>query len=240
MSFVKRIVGSRTFQKAVGIMAAEYLRLVWMTTRFAMEPENFVEQAQADFPVIIGVWHGHHFLLPFMRAYVRGPHPFKVLVSRHRDGEINAIAAEHLGVGTIRGSGDHGPEFARKGGVGAFRHMLAALTQGASVALTADIPKVARIAGGGIVRLAAMSGRPIYLVAISTRNCIVLDNWDRTEISLPFGRGGIVGRGPIRVPADADAAALETARQTVEHELEAATLAARELARAPRRGLARG
>ncbi|HLH96919.1 MAG TPA: lysophospholipid acyltransferase family protein [Xanthobacteraceae bacterium] len=239
MSFVKRVVGSRMFQRAVGITAAEYLRLVWMTTRFAMEPEDFVDQAQSDFPVIVGVWHGHHLLLPFMRRYVRRPHVFKVLISRHRDGEINAIAAEHLGVGTIRGSGDHGPEFARKGGVGAFRQMLAALAQGASVTLTADVPKVARISGEGIVRLAAMSGRPIYLLAIATRNCIVLDNWDRTEISLPFGRGGIVGRGPIRVGADADADALERARQTVERELEAATLAARELARRPRRGLAR-
>ena len=240
MSLSKRLVGSRPFQKTVGIMAAEYLRLVWMTTRFAMEPENFVEQAEQDLPAIIGVWHGHHFLLPFVRSYMRGTHPFKVLISRHRDGEINAIAAEHVGIGTIRGSGAHGgPEFARKGGVGAFRQMLATLADGSSVTLTADIPKVARIAGEGIVRLAALSGRPIYLVAIATRNCIVLDNWDRSEVNLPFGRGGIVGRGPIRVAPDADADALEAARQTIQRELEAATLAARELAHRPRRGLAR-
>ena len=41
----------------------------------------------------------------------------KVLISRHRDGEINAVAAERLGIGTIRGSGTHGPDFAKKGGV---------------------------------------------------------------------------------------------------------------------------
>ena len=39
----------------------------------------------------------------------------KVLVSRHRDGEINAIAAERLGVGAIRGSGHHGSGFAPRG-----------------------------------------------------------------------------------------------------------------------------
>src|SRR6202011_1325859 len=160
MSLVKRLVGSRPFQRAVGIMAAEYLRLVWMTTGFTIEPEGFVEHAQFDFPVIVGVWHGQHYLLPFMR----GERAFKVLVSRHRDGEINAIAAEHLGIGTIRGSGDHGNEFARQG-VGAFRQILATLAQGCSVTLTADVPKVTRIAGLGIVRLAAISGRPIYLVA---------------------------------------------------------------------------
>src|SRR3984893_3877757 len=142
------------------------------------------------------------------------------VVSRHRDGEINAIAAEHLGIGTIRGSGDHGSEFARKGGVGALRQILATLAQGCSVTLTADVPKVTRIAGLGIVRLAAISGRPIYLVAIATRNRITLNNWDRTEINLPFGRGGIVGRGPFRVAGGADDETLEGARPT--HEREAA------------------
>jgi lysophospholipid acyltransferase (LPLAT)-like uncharacterized protein len=226
MSLVKRLVGSRVFQKAVGIMVAEYLRLVWLTTWFAVEPEGFLEHAGFDFPVIVGIWHGHHYLLPFMR----GGRAFKVLVSRHRDGEINAIAAEHLGIGAIRGSGDHGVEFARKGGVSAFRQMLAALAQGCSVTTTADVPKVARIAGRGIIQLAAISGRPIYLVAIATRNRVTLDNWDRTEINLPFGRGGIVGRGPFRIPADADAEALETARRTIETELNVATARAHQLA----------
>ena len=235
MSLVKRLVGSRPFQRAVGVMAAEYLRLVWTTTGFVVEPEGIVEQARADFPVIVGVWHGQHYLLPFMR----GDLAFKVLISRHRDGEINAIAAEHLGIGAIRGSGDHGVEFARKGGVGAFRQMLATLAQGVSVTLTADVPKVSRAAGPGIVRLAALSGRPIYLVAIATRNRVTLDNWDRTEINLPFGRGGIVGRGPFRVAHDADADALENARQTIQSALDGATLRAHELADQPRGGLAR-
>jgi hypothetical protein len=171
---------------------------------------------------------------------MRGERAFKVLISRHRDGEINAIAAQHLGIGAIRGSGDHGNEFARKGGVGAFRQMLATLAQGCSMTLTADVPKVARIAGSGIVRLAAVSGRPIYLVAIATRNRITLGNWDRTEINLPFGRGGIVGRGPFRVAADADADALEATRRTIETELNDATKRAHQLADQRRGGLACG
>ena len=235
MSLVKRLVGSHAFQKTVGIMAAEYLRLVWSTTWFVVEPAGFVEHAEFDFPVIVGIWHGQHYLLPFMR----GERAFKVLVSRHRDGEINAIAAEHLGIGTIRGSGDHGVEFARKGGVAAFRQIVATLAQGCSVTLTADVPKVTRIAGPGIVRLAALSGRPIYLVAIATRNRVTLDNWDRTEINLPFGRGGIVGRGPFRVAADSDGDALETARRTIETELAGATVRAHELADRTHGGAAR-
>jgi len=46
---------------------------------------------------------------------IKESHRAKVLISRHRDGEFNAIAVERLGIGTIRGSGDHGSAFHRKG-----------------------------------------------------------------------------------------------------------------------------
>jgi lysophospholipid acyltransferase (LPLAT)-like uncharacterized protein len=117
--------------------------------------------------------------------------------------------------------------------------MLATLAEGCSVTLTADVPKVSRVTGPGIVRLAGVSGRPIYLVAIATRNRITLDNWDRTEINLPFGRGGIVGRGPFRVAAGADDDVLEAARRTIESELADATTRAHVLADRPREGDAR-
>jgi lysophospholipid acyltransferase (LPLAT)-like uncharacterized protein len=220
MSWVKRLVGSRPFQHAAGLFAAEYLRLVWKTTRLVIEPEGIYERVDHDAPVIVAMWHGQHFLAPFIR---RAGDRAKVLVSRHRDGEINAIAAERLGVGAIRGSGHHGSGFVGKGGVNAFREMLGALEAGYSVALTADIPKVARVAGLGIVKLASASGRPIYPIAIATHWRVELDNWDRTTLNVPFGRGGGVAAEPLRVPANADDAALEQARRALEMALDAAT-----------------
>jgi lysophospholipid acyltransferase (LPLAT)-like uncharacterized protein len=232
MSWVKRLVGSRPFQKATGIVAAEYLRLVWKTTRLVIEPEGIYERVDRDAPVIIAMWHGQHFLAPFIRrAQDRG----KVLVSRHRDGEINALAVERLGIGAIRGSGNHGGGFIGKGGVSAFKEMLNALEEGYNVALTADIPKVARVVGLGIVKLASASGRPIYPIAIATRRRLELANWDRTAINLPFSRGGGVAGEPVRVPADADAAELETARRALEAALNAATARAYEIADQPRK-----
>ena len=77
-------------------------------------------------PAIIAMWHGQHFLTPFIKRN-DGSHRAKVLISRHRDGEINARAAEQLGIGTIRGSGAHNGEFHRKGGAAAFTEMLDAL-----------------------------------------------------------------------------------------------------------------
>jgi lysophospholipid acyltransferase (LPLAT)-like uncharacterized protein len=231
MSLLKRLTGSRPFQRIVGVTAAEYLRLVWKTTRFVYEPEDMYPHAESLMPVIIGMWHGQHFLASFLRRH----HPGKVLVSRHRDGEINAIAAEHLGGGTVRGSGAHGAEHQRKGGVGAFREMVDSLAQGYNIALSADVPKISRVAGLGIVKLASASSRPLFLVAIATRHRITLKNWDRSAVNLPFGRGAIVGVGPIYVPADADAATLESTRCLVEAELNKATARAYEIVDGPRR-----
>ena len=85
----------------------------------------------------------------------------------------------------------------------------------------------------GIIKLASVSGRPIYPIAIATRRRVVLDNWDRTAINLPFGRGGRVAGDPVRVPPDADGATLEAARRTLELALDAATARAYAIADRP-------
>ena len=225
MAFLKRFARSRLVQATVGIVAAEYLRFVWNTSRTVLEPADIYERIVPQMPIIIAMWHGQHFMVPFIR---RG-HPAKVLVSRHRDGEINAIAAARLGVGTIRGSGDTGGRFDLKGGVGAFQGMLATLEEGCSVALTADVPKVARVAGIGIVKLAQLSGRPILPVAVATSRRKVLDNWDRTAINLPFSRLAMVAGDPITVPSDPDGATLEASRQALEARLNRVSARALEL-----------
>src|SRR6266513_5044669 len=184
MRLLKRMTASRWFQVAVGVLAAEYLRLVWKTNRFVIEPPNGYERFDADPPGIAVFWHGQHLMTPFLSRR----HRVKVIISRHRDGEINAIAAERLGIGTIRGSGDHGSAFHRKGGVGAFKEMVRALAENYNVALTADVPKRARVAGLGIIMLARESGRPIMPFAMATSRFMRLNNWDRTTINLPFGR----------------------------------------------------
>jgi lysophospholipid acyltransferase (LPLAT)-like uncharacterized protein len=207
-------------QRSLGVLAAEFLRLVWWTNRFTYQPPNIYELAETHMPVIVAFWHGQHFMMPFLK---RGKYKAKVLISRHRDGEINAIAAERLNVGTVRGSGDHGSEFHRKGGVAAFKEMVKSLQEGYNMALTADVPKVARKAGLGIIMLARESGRPIMPVAIATTRFHRLKNWDRTVIHLPFGHGIMAASDLIHVPADADTETMEILRQKLETDLNALT-----------------
>jgi len=231
MPSFKRIAASPAFQNIVGAASAWYLRLVWRTSRIVFEPADVYDSVET--PTILAMWHGQHFLMPFVKPKAE-QYKAKVLVSRHRDGEINAIAAEKLGIGTIRGSGAHNGEFQRKGGLSAFAEMLAALEQGYNVALTADVPKVARVAGLGVVKLAQYSGRPLLLAAIASNRRIELNNWDRSAINLPFSRVAVVASKAITVPPDADAAALEAARQYVERELNRITARAYEIADGPR------
>ena len=217
----KRLGQKRWVQVTAGTLVAEYLRLVFKTTRLVViDPPDGYARIDANMPVILAMWHGQHLMGPFMR---RPGDRGKVLIGRHRDAEVNAIAAERLGIETIRGSGDIGSEFLRKGGLGAFQQLLATLQAGDTVALTADVPKIARRVGRGIVMLARESGRPIFPVALATSRRYVLSNWDRTTINLPFGRGAAICGEPVRVPADADGETLERYRQEVEDKLNAAT-----------------
>ena len=236
-SSLRRLSRASWFQTAAGVVGAEYLRLIWKTSQFGLEPPDVYETVKADLPVIVAMWHGQHFLMPFIKLK---QHKAKVLISHHRDGAVNAVAAEWLGIGVIRGSGTHGQDFDRKGGTSAFRELLTALEEGYNVALTADVPKVARVCGPGIVKLASMSGRPIYTLAIATNPRRTLNNWDRSVVHFPFCRGARVAGGPIRVPPDADAATLEAARQAVEASLNAVTARAYEIVDGERGGGDRG
>ncbi len=226
MPSLKRLTASPAFQETVGALAAWYLRLVWHSSRVTIEPATIYDTV--EMPAIIAMWHGQHFMAPFIKRPERG-HRAKVLISRHRDGEINARAAMRLGIGTIRGSGAHNGEFHRKGGAVAFTEMVEALKQGYNVALTADVPKVSRVAGLGVVKLAQHSGRPIYPVAIATQRRMEFDNWDKSAFNLPFGRLAMVASDAIYVPRDADDALLEQKRQEVEHALNRITARAYEI-----------
>lgn len=223
----RRIRTSEGFRRALGRSVAAYLKFVWKTQRVTVEPADLYDWIDERLPIILTFWHGQHFLTPFVP---KSHHRAKVMISRSLDADVNAIAAEALGIGTIRGSGAHRRNFHEKGGVAATRQMIDTLAQGINVAMTADVPKIARRAGLGVVSIAKYSGRPIYPVAVATsRRIIMKRSWDKSSLHLPFGRAAIVAEAPILVPADADDERLERARREVEEKLNRATARAEAL-----------
>ena len=217
MSLLKRIIRSRAVQESLGFLVAGYLGLVRRTNRFVMEPADAYDRIGPQMPVIAAMWHGQHFMIHFAK---RPQDRAAILVSRSGDGEFNAVALRHLGIRAIRGSGARGRDIRKKGGVQAMRAMLRALQDGEMVVMTADVPKISRVCGEGIVTLAQLSGRPIVPVAVVTSRRIDFDSWDKASIGLPFGRGAMVLGEPVAVPRDADAGALEALRKSVERELD--------------------
>jgi lysophospholipid acyltransferase (LPLAT)-like uncharacterized protein len=222
----KKLRGSRPFQVALGRTLAAYLRLVWNTSSLTLEPENIYDTVDGEIPFILTFWHGQHFLMPFV---MKPHHQGKVMISRHADADINAITAEAFGVGTIRGSGSHGRDFLRKGGMSATRIAIDTLKSGITVAMTADVPKISRVAGLGVVTVARYSQRPIFPIAIATRNRFLANSWDRASVHLPFGPAAMVVGDRIEVSPDADDAELEAARALVKVRLDKVTARAEEL-----------
>lgn len=189
------------------------------TNGFVQEPEGFVARIAPELPAIVAMWHGQHFMVHYA-----WPSDARVaaLISRHEDGEINATILRRLGVEPIRGSGGHAAHKIRlHGGAQALRAMARALHAGRTVCMTADVPKVSRRCGPGIVALARMTGRPIYPIAVVTSRRFDFRSWDRASMGKPFGRGAMVLGEPVRVARDADEAALEDARIAVERGLDA-------------------
>lgn len=212
---LKKLLRQPWVQWCIGRTFAHYLRFVRLTTRWQLLPADLTQRADAHAPFIAALWHGQHFMIPLAKK----PHQrFCVLISHHRDGGINAAAAEAFGIQALRGAGSHSAK--QKGGVAGMLAMLRALEDGCSVTLTADVPKVSRVAGMGIIKLAQHAQRPIVPVAVVCSRKKVFASWDRACIGLPFGRGVMALGEPLNVPDHADDDMLEALRLRLEAALE--------------------
>jgi lysophospholipid acyltransferase (LPLAT)-like uncharacterized protein len=197
-----------------------YLRLVRRTTRVFTFPPEAHSAYDASLPAIVATWHGKSFMAPFIR---RPADRCILMVSKSRDGEFYARIAKALRLDVVRGStATSKKDVITKDGLGASWQMLDALGSGSSVAMTVNEPRRAFVVGEGVIRLARLSGRPIVPLAVTTTLKIVVGSWDRTEISLPFGRLVFVIGTPIYVEPSADRAERERIKQQLKDELDLA------------------
>jgi lysophospholipid acyltransferase (LPLAT)-like uncharacterized protein len=214
----RRIGRSQWAQGAIGFGLATYLSFVRSTNRFTTVPEDVDAYIKDDLPLIAAMWHGQHLMMPFARPVTMDR--LAVLISRHEDAGAQALAAERLGITPVRGSGGPADRNYYKGGAPAMRELLRQLESGSSVAMTADVPKRARVAGRGIVTLGKLSGRPIVPTAAVMSRRLQFNTWDRASLGLPFGRAIIVVGHLIRVSPNADDEEMEAARVAVERGLD--------------------
>ncbi len=177
----------------------QFMRFTHITQRFSELASPYPQLIEPHAPVIVALWHGQHFLVPFMWPKDVA---INALISKSADAEINARILVRMGVGTIRGSGGRAAkQKLDRGGAKALLELRRSLAEGRSVVFIADIShRQRRCAGEGIVTLARISGRPIIPVAYATSKFYVFEkSWDKATLNLPFGKRGFAVGAPIYV-----------------------------------------
>jgi len=215
MGLAKRIGKSEGLRGLLCWLGSLYIRLVFLTGRWSVVNGGHAQALwDRNSPFILAFWHGRILMMPkSWRASV----PIHMLISQHRDGQLIARTVSHFGIDTVQGS-------TTRGGSAALRAMLKFLKNGECVGITPDGPKGPRMrASDGIVAVARLAGVPILPATFATSRRKLLGSWDRFAVALPFSTGVFVWGDPITVAKEADDAAMEAARQTVEDSLNTIT-----------------
>ena len=153
-------------------------------------------------------WHGR--ILP-ATLYFRN-RGIVVITSENYDGEWIARIIAKFGYGTARGS-------TSRGGPKALLQMVRDV-KSKGVAFTLDGPRgPAEVAQPGAVWLAKATGNPLLPFHVEAASSWTMKSWDRTQIPKPFTTVSMAIGEPLYVPRDADEAALEVWRQTLQQSL---------------------
>ncbi|MBM3570573.1 MAG: DUF374 domain-containing protein [Alphaproteobacteria bacterium] len=218
MSWLKRLGRHEGLRGAAADTAARYVDWVWSSGRWTVEGEERVRPFwNAGQPILLAFWHAR--IAMAVKCWPRDRR-MAMLISAHRDGQFVARIVARSGIEYVPGS-------ATRGGSEAIRRMIRAVRDGASIGITPDGPRGPRMrAQVGVAQLARLSGAPIVPMSWSAAPRRLLSTWDRFVLPAPFCRGLMLWGEPIHVPRDADAAAIEAARRSVEERLNDLTLEA--------------
>jgi lysophospholipid acyltransferase (LPLAT)-like uncharacterized protein len=172
--------------------------------------EHFDRIVASGHQPIMAFWHGR--ILPATYYFRR--RGIVVITSENFDGEWIARIIERFGYGTARGSTSRS---ARK----ALLQLTRVLAAGKPAGFTLDGPRgPARVAQPGAVWLAKATGNPVLPFHLEASRYWTLGSWDRTQIPRPFATVSIAMGEPFHVPAEADDAGIEAARQSLEARLQ--------------------
>ena len=159
---------------------------------------------------IFAFWHSRILLLSYRYKKLNA----SVMVSNSADGEIIAQILQRHGHKTIRGS-------TRKRGLRALVQQINDMRkhQRPGVVIPDGPTGPRHKAQQGVVVLAQKTGVPIIPLAYSSKQCKILNSWDRFMLPYPWTKGVVVYGRPINVPADAGADEINACLLELENEL---------------------
>jgi len=163
---------------------------------------------QHDQNAIFVLWH-EYIPLPL---YLRPHSDMVALISGHRDGQLMARVAGHMGIQVV-----HGSSF--RGGRRALRELLR-VCRGRNVVITPDGPRgPRRVMAPGPIYLASRLGLPIVPAGFGYNRPWRMKSWDRFAVPRPFSRGRMILGHANHIPRHDDRQQLEAHRQVIETQL---------------------
>ncbi len=192
---IRRLLKHPGLKRALARLLGLYLSLTYRTIRWQVDGVEHIQPLlRTATPFIVGVWHERLALTPRLWGKIRHHVPAELvdgyrpcaLASRNHDGEVARLGYERFGFISVRGSSS-------KGGAAGLRALVDAMKDGHITIITPDGPRgPRRQAAPGIIKVAELTGAPIFASAGSVSHAVVLKSWDRMMFPLPFCRGALV------------------------------------------------
>lgn len=207
---IRKILKSTFIIKCLSFVICAYAVFAGKTTKWTLKGvDEFLKNTQNTNMIFIG-WHSRATMMPyFWNRFIKKR--LSALVSPHQDGQIIAHFLKRFGIKPINGSTN---EKARQGAL----EMMRELMDGANIFISPDGPRGPRMRlKKSPIYFAQKSGKPIYCVSFSSSNAIMFEKaWDKTLITLPFGKGSFFVSEPIYIPNDLTDEEFEQYRKKVE------------------------
>ena len=193
---IKYFSSFRLIQTLISLVGSIYILTVYKTSKVNLKNrkkiENLLERKES---FIYSFWHDQLLMCPLTW---QSNSSIKVLISKHRDGDIIAQLISNLGFEAIRGSTHKTNKIKNKGGLLSARKMIKSLKNGISIGISPDGPKGPRHkVSEGILSISRLSKSVILPVGIGFKKKWVLNTWDKFIIPKPFNEITVVWGDPI-------------------------------------------
>ncbi len=210
---------------AIATLGTALLKLIAFTYRWQKMEMPINEQLPPGARILL-FWHNRLLIVPFFYTHFREPlqiRIIKALTSAHKDGRIISKVMEFFGVGSVQGSSS-------RRGAAALVELRKIIRLGGTAVITPDGPRGPKyVVKEGIVKLASITGAPLFLITVSANSAWEFGSWDSLLLAKPFAKlVGIVSK-PIYVPQELTAEQFELQRQHIEAEMQKLTLRGEEL-----------
>ena len=193
---IKYIAGFKLAQLLVSFLGSVYVLFVYKSSTINLKNRKNIELLfKKNESFIYAFWHDQLLMCPLTW---KSELEIKVLISKHRDGDIIAKLISNLGFKAIRGSTHKAEKTKNKGGLLSARQMIRSLKKGISIGISPDGPKGPRHkVSDGILSISRLSNSPILPVGIGFKKKWVLNTWDKFIIPKPFNQITIIWGEPL-------------------------------------------